>query len=266
MGDGSSKTLPDWVAKSLECPVCLDTIKNPPIHQCEKGHGLCSTCRQTLKDQDKPCPVCRGKLTDTRNFALENVLEQLPKIKCKYSGCTFQKSDAQQVKIHEEECRERRVYCELCLKHIAMSKLFGHLETKHMKPLGSNTSLGQEFWIRTLTSKGRGFIPLRNVNDLEFIFNRESHSENIVMFWISLNASPKEAKKYQYTLTLLNREHSKALALKSSECLSTAMSHDYVRSKATALLLPLDDMKKAENNVCGKCDGKLWWKVLIEKK
>jgi len=261
MDNGSSKKLPDWVAKSLECPVCLDTIKNPPIHQCEKGHELCSTCRQTLKDQNKPCPVCRGKLTDTRNFALENILEQLlPKIKCKYSGCTFLKSDAQQVKIHEEECKQRPVACEYCWMDIAMSKLFSHLVTKHgMTPYGSKTSVGQEFGIRTLIN-GRGFIPLRKVNDLEFIFNFEYHSENIVMFWISLNASTKEARKYQYTLTLLNREHSKALALKSSECLSTTMSHDNVRRKATALLLPRDDMKKAENN------DELWWRVLIEKK
>jgi len=256
MGNWFSQTPPDRVAKSLECPVCLDTIKNPPIHQCEKGHGLCSTCRQTLKDQDKPCPVCRGKLTDTRNFALEDVLEQLlPKIKCKYSGCTFQTSDAQQVKIHEEECRERPVTCEYCWEGIAMSKLFSHLETKHgMKPYGSNTSDGQDIRI----FQGLGFIPLRKVDDLEVIFNRESHSENIEMFWISLNVSPKEAKKYQYTLTLMNKDGTKILASKSSECLSTAMSHDYVRSKATALLLPRDDMKKEEPN----------WKVkvLIEKK
>ena len=85
--------LPDWVAKSLECPVCPETIKDPPIFQCEKGHGLCQTCREPLKAQNKPCPVCRGKLVDTRCLALENMLEQLPKIKCKYEGCTFGRSN-----------------------------------------------------------------------------------------------------------------------------------------------------------------------------
>ena len=258
MGNWFSQTPPDRVAKSLECPVCLDTIKNPPIHQCEKGHGLCSTCRQTLKDQDKPCPVCRGKLTDTRNFALENVLEQLPKIKCKYSGCTFQKSDAQQVKIHEEECREKRVFCELCWMGIAMSKLFSHLETKHrMKRYGSKTSLGQEFWIRTLT-KGRGFIPLSKVNDFEFIVNRKScGEEGIVMFWISLNGSAKEANQYEYTLKLWNKDRTKILALKSTKCLSVDM---WRGNKAMALLLSRDDEKKAENN------KELWLTLLIKKK
>ena len=203
-------------------------------------------------------PVCRGKLTDTRNFALENVLEQLPKIKCKYSGCTFQKSDAQQVKIHEEECREKRVFCELCWMGIAMSKLFSHLETKHrMKPYGSKTSLGQEFWIRTLT-KGRGFIPLSKVNDFEFIVNRKScGEEGIVMFWISLNGSAKEANQYEYTLKLWNKDITKILALKSTKCLSVDM---WRGNKAMALLLSRDDEKKAENN------KELWLTLLIKKK
>ena len=64
----------------FECPVCLDPFKDPPIYLCEKGHGLCQTCRDPLKAQDKPCPVCRGKLVDTRNLAVENMLEQLQQL------------------------------------------------------------------------------------------------------------------------------------------------------------------------------------------
>ena len=124
-------SLPAWVAKSLECPVCLETIKDPPIFQCEKGHGLCQTCREPLKAQNKPCPVCRGKLVDTRCLAVENILEQLPKVKCKYEGCTFERSNGDLVKEHEDECREKPVKCETCKEPIAMSKLVGHLETKH---------------------------------------------------------------------------------------------------------------------------------------
>ena len=118
-------SLPDWVAKSLECPVCLETIKDPPVYLCEKGHGMCQTCREPLKAQDKPCPVCRGKLLDTRSLAVENMLEQLPKIKCKNEGCTFERSDDQLVKRHEDECRERPVKCEFCQETFAMSKLWG---------------------------------------------------------------------------------------------------------------------------------------------
>ena len=54
-------SFPDYVVKSLECPVCLETIKDPPIYLCEKGHGLCQTCREPLKAQDRPCPVCAAR-------------------------------------------------------------------------------------------------------------------------------------------------------------------------------------------------------------
>ena len=196
---------------------------------------------------------------------MENILEQLPKIKCKHEGCTFQKSDGQQVKIHEEECRQRPVTCAVasCQKPIAMSKLFGHLETKHgSKPLGHKT-IGQEFDFMTYTTHRRALFPLGKVNnDLdEFMINRKSYNEKIVMFWISLNGSTKEAKKYRYTLKLWNKDRTKILALKSTECLSTAMSRDNVKRKATALFVTRDDMKEAESNV-----KKLKWTVVIEKK
>ena len=235
---------------------------DPPIYQCEKGHGMCSRCRETIKAQNKPCPVCRLKLTDARNVVVEHILEQLPKIKCKHEGCHFKRSDPQQVKIHEEEeCRERPVMCLSCQTPIAMSKLFGHLETKHgWKPL-CYTSLGQEFLFKFRTNLQQGFCPLVKVNDLQFIVNREPYDENIVMFWISLNGSAKEANKYEYTLRLWNKDRTKVLALKSTECLSTAMSLDNVKRKATALFVTLDDMKEAESN-----DKKLRWTVVIENK
>ena len=49
--------------------------------------------------------------------------------------------------------------------------------------------------------------------------------------------------------------------MKTTECLSTAMSLDNVKRKATALFVTRDDMKEAESNV-----KKLKWTVVIEKK
>ena len=141
-----------------------------------------------------------------------------------------------------------------------MSKLFGHLETKHgWKPL-CYTSLGQEFLSKFRTNLQQGFFPLGKVNDLEFMINFKSYNEKIVMFWISLNGSVKEANQFEYTLKLWNKDRTKILALKSTECLSTAMSHDNVKRKATALFVTRDDMKEAESNV-----KKLKWTLVIGK-
>ena len=80
------------------------------------------------------------------------------------------------------------------------------------------------------------------------------------MSWISLTGTAKEAKKYEYTLKLLNKDKTEILASKKAECLSCDMSSEDVK-KATALFLTRDDVKLAETN-----EKKLEWKVLIRKK
>jgi len=262
-----SLSLPDWVAESLDCPGCLKTIKDPPIYLCEKGHGLCSTCREQLKAEDKSCPLCRGKLTDTRSLAVENFLEKLPKIRCKYDGCTFERSEKQLVKNHEDQdCREKPVKCRLCPESVAMSKMVSHLKTKHNRKSVGLTIMNKELGVWTSNPWRVGIEeqathPLSKVNnDLEVILNWESYDENIKMFWISLTGTAKEAKKYEYTLKLLNKDVKEVIATKKTECLSCDMSSHDVK-KATALFLTRDDMKQARTN-----EKKLEWKVLIKKK
>ena len=105
-------------------------------------------------------------------------------------------------------------------------------------------------------------LPLGKVkNDLEAIVNWESYDENIQMFWISLTGTANEAKKYEYTLKLRNKDGTEVIAFKKTECLSFDMSSDDVKKKATALFLTRDDVKQAETD-----EKKLWWKVLIKKK
>ena len=72
-------SLEDLVAEKLECPVCLQTIKDPPVFLCTNGHELCHKCREPLKAEGKPCPVCQGKLLDVRNRFAEKMLEDMPK-------------------------------------------------------------------------------------------------------------------------------------------------------------------------------------------
>jgi len=265
------RKLPVWVTKSLECPVCLATIKDPPIFQCEKGHGLCQTCREPLKAENKPCPVCRGRLTDTRNLAVENMLDQLPKIKCKYEGCAFQKADCQLVKTHEEEeCRERPVKCEICQEPVALSKLGGHLETKHNRQPIRFGNLGVEQGFHSGTG-WRGSWPFTKVNnDLQFIFNWRSYDAKVVMFWISLCGTPKEAKEYEYSIKIESSADRKAgrtkfLLAGTGDCLSCEVSHQDVKDKATEVMLFSQAIlnKAAEEN---DDPTKLKGRLMIQKK
>ena len=45
---------PDYVVKSLECPVCLETAEGD-IYSCQEQHLICSTCRPKVTE----CPECR---------------------------------------------------------------------------------------------------------------------------------------------------------------------------------------------------------------
>ena len=95
-------SLPDLLAETLECPVCLLTITNPPVFLCTEGHELCNPCGEQLKSEGKTCPVCRGKLTDARNWAIEKMLKMQPQTACK-NGCQFEISDAEKVKKYEDD-------------------------------------------------------------------------------------------------------------------------------------------------------------------
>ena len=44
----------------LECPVCLKKFFGLQNDFCEKGHGLCPQCQESLKSEGKPCPICHS--------------------------------------------------------------------------------------------------------------------------------------------------------------------------------------------------------------
>jgi len=242
---------------------------DPPVFICEEGHVMCQTCREPLKAQDQPCPVCRGKLTETRHLVAEEILEQLPKIKCKNNGCTFKRADNQLVKKHEDECRERPVKCEDCQEPVAMSKLLGHLVSKHKKPPFKYDNLGVEKGF-AVGFQWNGYYPLGKVNnDLQFIFNWKSYDAKAKMVWISLCGTPKEAKEYEYTIKIESSAEKKAgktkyLLIGTGDCISCDVSHEEVKKEGTEVMLFSQDiLKKAAE---GNSDKKVEWKLVIKKK
>ena len=43
--------------KTLECPVCLEVVEEPPIYRCQQEHLVCSSCRTKIVE----CPECRER-------------------------------------------------------------------------------------------------------------------------------------------------------------------------------------------------------------
>ncbi|PAN05752.1 hypothetical protein GQ55_1G131100 [Panicum hallii var. hallii] len=95
------------VHELLECPVCTNSMY-PPIHQCQNGHTLCSTCKTRVHNR---CPTCRQELGDIRCLALEKVAESL-ELPCKYYslGCPEVFPYYSKLK-HESQCNFRPYNC-----------------------------------------------------------------------------------------------------------------------------------------------------------
>jgi len=64
------------LADHLKCPICL-SIPIPPITMCRTGHLICGTCRKS----DQKCGICQADYTETRNFAVEGMVQNL-EIEC----------------------------------------------------------------------------------------------------------------------------------------------------------------------------------------
>ncbi|XP_042387008.1 E3 ubiquitin-protein ligase SINAT5-like isoform X2 [Zingiber officinale] len=95
------------VHELLECPVCTNSMY-PPIHQCQNGHTICSTCKARVHNR---CPTCRQELGDIRCLALEKVAESL-ELPCKYNslGCPEIFPYYSKLK-HEAQCSYRPYKC-----------------------------------------------------------------------------------------------------------------------------------------------------------
>lgn len=99
--------------KIMMCPICLDTLTKP-IVQCANGHNMCGNC--ILANSIQQCPTCRGSMTNTRCYQMEQMIEELQKsvkLNCYYSskGCKFVLSQREK-EAHEQECKFRKFKCE----------------------------------------------------------------------------------------------------------------------------------------------------------
>ncbi|XP_078177205.1 E3 ubiquitin-protein ligase SINAT5-like [Carex rostrata] len=133
------------VHELLECPVCTHSMF-PPIHQCQNGHTLCSSCKTRVHNR---CPTCRQELGDIRCLALEKVAESLD-MPCKYAslGCPeifpyFSKPK------HESLCRYRPFCCPYagsdCSVTGDIAKLVMHLRDDHKVDMHTGSTFNHRY-------------------------------------------------------------------------------------------------------------------------
>ena len=116
----------------LECPVCLETVRDLPVPCCQAGHIICQDCRTKVDE----CPTCRRKYQGNSYSSLAaNLIDELPH-KCKFSrfGCEMKLVLTELVK-HEPQCPERTVVCPYrqCNKTVQLRKYLNHTDKEPIK-------------------------------------------------------------------------------------------------------------------------------------
>jgi len=267
------ESLPDWVKRKLECPVCFKTILDPPVYVCVNIHMLCKDCHDQLKSRKQKCPQCRGNFNGKRNLFVENILESIPKTKCKYEGCTFAGVDAEKVKKHENGCKHRTVKCYVCNKDTPLSGLTDHLVSVHKSQKGIKRTLGQAAmppWYSPPIRERNESIPV-TVNGckdgLEMFFNMIQLDGCRQLMWISHNQSKEETQKYEFTMALLcgkaydkNQEAKRRLVKFTGYCLPSDVSLDTIKKDMLGLNLGEEFLKK-----CVDKDNKIRIELRLEK-
>ena len=116
------------------CPVCMDWYRKE-IFQCDKGHLICSECKESLTNNK--CPTCRVDISNIRNRALEDLLETVAR-PCSFStnGCKFIGVKADLIK-HEKECDNMIMVCpeKGCNCTVSPNCMITHLINMHVHEL-----------------------------------------------------------------------------------------------------------------------------------
>ena len=100
MATSSTDNFESYIKGLLQCPICFESIKSAPIHQCTNGHIFCVSCITKLKN----CPICRSNSPLCRSLAVEKIIENCSKLQLKseknFDGPEMQKWGQESTGVH----------------------------------------------------------------------------------------------------------------------------------------------------------------------
>ena len=214
----SNKKLVTELQSSLECPVCLETIREAPVQCCRNGHLICKVC--IVRTQI--CPTCRAPLgvglsQKCVSHVANRLIDLLPH-PCtnKDRGCTEELLLTLLTR-HETECKFRDVRCPVgyCLHTVPMASLSSHISSSphsltthsYVSPLTFTrgipavtdtsgtvvfqglksfdpirfTFAGHNFYLQTIASQDRRLL-------YHFV-QLEGNKEDCTKFWVKITVS-----------------------------------------------------------------------------
>ncbi|KAI4459005.1 e3 ubiquitin-protein ligase siah2 [Holotrichia oblita] len=179
--------------RKLECPVCLEYMI-PPIMQCNGGHSFCQTCR----NQITTCPICKGTISDTRNFLLEDITSMIV-YPCKYKkyGCKFS-TKADQIQQHQNTCINGPYRCIMddCGWLDRHAKFLDHLSDTHKDNIVETDSVSY-ILDNTLDMEFYNYICIVNGKVFRIEFSRDGDE-----FWWFIHTTTDNTDADKYMLIL----------------------------------------------------------------
>lgn len=179
--------------RKLECPVCLEYMI-PPIMQCNGGHSFCQGCR----NQITTCPICKGTISDTRNFLLEDITSMIV-YPCKYKryGCTHS-AKADQIQQHQDTCINGPYRCIMddCSWEDRHTKFLEHLTDTHKDNIVETDSISY-ILDNTLDMEFYNYICIVNKKVFRIEFSRDADE-----FWWIVHTVKGQTEPNKYLLEL----------------------------------------------------------------
>ena len=190
--------------RTIECPVCLSLPESTPIYQCENGHIICKSCRQSIET----CPQCCKPLAYNRSLVAESFLEAFSK------PCPFVKHgcDAKILPDHEEghkkTCAYREVHCpiKVCGKRVSIHNVISHLQSEHNKKVSSSGL------IRYTLSRIPDSVNWISLENQDFLVVRKKPHFGHWHFWIYGLGTPDQMAKFSYQISISNEDGSSKIS------------------------------------------------------
>ncbi|KAJ9553415.1 hypothetical protein OSB04_017460 [Centaurea solstitialis] len=197
--------VPSIIHQLLQCPLCTIPM-HPPIHQCQNGHTLCSTCKTRVHNM---CPTCRQELGDIRCLALEKVAQslELPCIYCSL-GCPGIYPYYSKLK-HETVCKFRPYSCPYagseCSVVGSITFIVDHLREHHKVDMHSGSTFNYRYVkynpreVENATCRIKVFNCFGQYFCLHFE-GFQLHMAPVYMAFLRFMGDEKDARNYGYSL------------------------------------------------------------------
>jgi len=217
----SHRRLVENLQSSLECPVCMETIREAPVPCCRSGHLICSVCVQ----RTFLCPTCRAPMSLASgqrcvSHSANRLIDLLPH-PCinRDAGCQVEDLLAQ-LRVHEQSCRFRQVRCphHHCPASCPLASLQEHLAChpppSHPPPLpgtqGQPLTLHRHLTHPPALPGETAAFRLRSLEPLRFLHGEQtfylqtiaSRDARHLYSFVQAEGTRAECAKYWVTITI----------------------------------------------------------------